>query len=184
MNFISLFKNPFALSAWLGPMLFFGGGGSSSANTTDNYNIDRRVATDSGSVGVSGDNNSISVQSLDKDVAIKAIDTNASSYNALLGNTASILNNSTNVQAGNYGALLDTTNSIVKSNATSLDKLIDSATSMFNTSEGLIGQTQKSVADAYSTAVSEKSGTIDNKTIVVLAVAGAVAAFAFAGRKK
>lgn len=145
-----------------GRRLYHFGGDSRSSTETDNFNIDRRVATDAGSVGVSGDNNSIVMQSMDKDVAIKAIDSNANSYTSLLNSA----------------------NAMFNTNSGQTSKLIDAATQMFNTSEGLIGQTQKSVADAYSTAQAEKSGTIDNKTIVVLAVAGAVAAFAFAGRKK
>lgn len=60
-----------------------------------------------------------------------------------------------------------------------LEMLLDNATKMFNTSQGLIGQTQKSVADAYSTAQTDKAGGIDQKTMIVLAVAAAVAAFAF-----
>lgn len=57
-------------------------------------------------------------------------------------------------------------------------KLLDTASLMFNKSESLIGQTQKSVADAYSQAQTDKAGAIDQKTIIVLAVAGAVAMFA------
>lgn len=64
-------------------------------------------------------------------------------------------------------------------------KLLDTATNMFNKSEGLIGQTQKSVADAYNQAQLTAKGTIDNRTIVVIAVAGVVGvtAWAIAQRK-
>lgn len=67
-------------------------------------------------------------------------------------------------------------------NAEGFTQLLDAAENMFNTSEGLIGQTQKAVADAYSQAQTDKAGTIDNRTIIVLAVAGAAAVFAL--RKK
>lgn len=56
--------------------------------------------------------------------------------------------------------------------------LISAATSIFNDGQGLIGQTQKSVADAYSMAKTDANGGIDQKTIIVLAVAGAVALYA------
>lgn len=72
--------------------------------------------------------------------------------------------------------------SIDKNNAIGAEgysKLLDTAKMMFNTSEGLIGKTQSAVADAYAQAQTTKQSTIDNKTIVVLAVAGAVAAIAF-----
>jgi hypothetical protein len=67
-------------------------------------------------------------------------------------------------------------------NADGFDKLLGVAENLFNQSQSLIGQTQASVADAYSQASSDKSGSIDNRTIIVLAVAGAAALFAF--RKK
>jgi hypothetical protein len=54
-----------------------------------------------------------------------------------------------------------------------LGKLLDTATKMFNTSEGLIGQTQAAVADAYGQAQTNKAGAIDQKTMIVLAVAAA-----------
>lgn len=64
-------------------------------------------------------------------------------------------------------------------------KLLDVTQTLFNQSQGLIGQTQKSVADAYQQAQAEKSGALDNKTILILGVvvAGAVAAVAIWGRK-
>ncbi|MGA8787242.1 MAG: hypothetical protein WB542_18100, partial [Polaromonas sp.] len=60
---------------------------------------------------------------------------------------------------------IDTSNAI---SGQGFSKLLDTATLMFNRSEGLIGQTQKSVADAYAQAQTVKAGTIDNKTIIVL----------------
>jgi hypothetical protein len=62
-------------------------------------------------------------------------------------------------------------------------QLIGTAEKLFNEGQNLIGQTQKSFADAYAQAQTEAKGTIDNKTIMVIAVAGA-AALAFASRRK
>jgi hypothetical protein len=50
---------------------------------------------------------------------------------------------------------------------------------LFTKGEGLIGTTQKAVADAYSMAQTDAKGTIDNRTITVLAVAGVAALWAF-----
>lgn len=58
----------------------------------------------------------------------------------------------------------------------------DGWTKLLNAGESLIGQTQKHVADAYAQAQSNVSGTIDNRTLIVLGVAGA-AALAFMNRK-
>lgn len=68
-------------------------------------------------------------------------------------------------------------------NGDGFTKLLEVAENMFNRSEGLIGQTQKSVADAYSQAQTDAKGTVDNRTIMVLGVAAA-AALAFANRGK
>lgn len=42
--------------------------------------------------------------------------------------------------------------------------------------ESLIGQTQKSVADAYAAAEDNKSGALDNRTILILGIAVTVVA--------
>lgn len=42
---------------------------------------------------------------------------------------------------------------------------------LIDAGESLIGQTQKHVADAYASATTEKAGTIDNKTLMILGVA-------------
>lgn len=49
---------------------------------------------------------------------------------------------------------------------------------LINAGQNLIGQTQKAVADAYGQAQADKNGTIDNRTIIVLATVGAAAVFA------
>lgn len=144
-------------------MGLFGGGNSSSTtqNTTNNY--DKRVAVDSG-FGLSGDGNSVSIMSTDADIVARALDS-VDNNNAIYGE--------------GFANLLDTSNSqfgkVVSANQDSFSKVLDTLKQMFNTSEGLIGQTQKSVADAYDQAQNTAKGTIDNKTIIVLAVAGAVA---------
>lgn len=56
-------------------------------------------------------------------------------------------------------------------------RLLDTAENLFTKNQGLIGQTQKAVADAYGQAQTDAKGTIDNRTITVLAVAGVAALF-------
>ncbi len=123
--------------------------GSSSSNASSSTSIDRRVVTDSG-IGVSGDSNVISVQSVDPTIVQAALDT-VQTNDAL--------------QSGNFNSLLNVADKI------------------FNQGQNLIGQTQKAVADAYSQAQTDSKSTIDNRTIVVLGVAAAGVAAAYAIRK-
>lgn len=77
--------------------------------------------------------------------------------------------------------------SVDTSNATmsqGYQTLIEAATEVFNRGQGLIGQTQAAVADAYSQAQTDKSSTIDNRTLIALAVAAVAGLFLFSrGRK-
>lgn len=128
-----------------------GGGGSRSSQASSNY--DQRVAVQDG-IGLSASNgNTINVQAMDAEVVGKALDSV----------------NLATVQGGeNYTALLDVSEGM-------FGKSMDAMTKVFNEGQGLIGQTQKAVADAYGQAQNDKAGTIDNRTIIVLAVAGAAA---------
>ncbi len=83
---------------------------------------------------------------------------------------------------GIYGSALDAVNLSQANNADGFSKLLGFASDMFTSSQSLVGQTQKSVADAYSMAQADAKGTIDNRTIMVIAVAG-IAAMAFAKGK-
>lgn len=152
MNFFRFWVGVFSLSFL---RLAFGGGGGSSSSTTHTTNIDRRVAVGDGGIGVSGDRNSIVVSDQG---AISEAFKFATNANALNGQ--------------GFTKLLDA------SSANNKD-FLSAATKIFNDGQGLIGQTQKSVADAYTVAQTTKQGTIDNKTMIVLAVAGVAALFTF-----
>lgn len=117
------------------------GGSSSSRNDQTTNNIDKRLVTGEGSVGISSENSEISVnvESVDAALVARALDS------------------------------IDKNNAIVGQGLNEL----------FTKGEGLIGQTQKSIADAYSMAQTDAKGTIDNRTITVLAVAGVAALWAF-----
>lgn len=112
------------------------GGRSTSASSSQ----DRKVTA--GTVGVSGDGNSISI-----------------------------------TDGGLVSRSLDTVD-------LALDKVVGTGfTQLLEKSEGLIGQTQKLVADAYAQADANKSQTIDNRTIIVLALAAAAVLAVYAYRK-
>lgn len=151
--------------------LHFGGeSSSSSANTTKNE--DRRNAVQDG-IGVSGDSNVTSITNnvTDAGIVSRALD-------------SIDLNNATSAQG--LTKLLDTSGDLFdglsSAQASGFNKLLDVAGNLWNEGQNLIGTTQKAVADAYGQAQSDKAGSIDNRTLIVLAVAGA-AALAFIKRK-
>ena len=133
------------------------GGKSSSSSASTTYNTDRRVAVQDG-IGISGDSNAVSVVTniTDGGIVSRGLDTVDKAIDAVS------LSNANNAQG--------------------FDALLKTAESLWSRGENLIGQTQQAVADAYSRASNDKAGTIDNRTIIVLAVAGA-AALAFAKRR-
>ncbi len=63
-------------------------------------------------------------------------------------------------------------------NAEGFSKLLDASESLFERGERLIEKTQASVANAYAAAQTTKAGTIDNRTLIVLAIAGAATFYA------
>lgn len=69
---------------------------------------------------------------------------------------------------------LDTVDLSIANLGEGYQALIDAANDIFSQGQGLIGQTQKSVADAYAQAEADKSGALDQRTIVILAAVAAV----------
>lgn len=131
-----------------------------------------------GGGGGGSSSSSSSTQNIDKRMAVGDGAIGASSENSTVTiNTAD-------------GAIvtraLDTvdTNSVIT--AKGFDALLNAADKLFNKGQGLIGQTQQAVAQAYQQAQETKQATIDNKTIVVLGVAAAVsvAVVAYARKKQ
>ena len=176
--------------AKLGGGYVCGGGDSDSTQSSDNY--DNRVAVQDG-IGLSSSNGNwidassrshyeattnyssnttTDINVTDGGLVGRGLDTVDAAFKGMLSNNSNTID----------GAL----NSININNATNADnftKLLDTAGDWFNKSQGLIGQTQKSVADAYAQAQTESKGTIDNKTIMVIAVV-AVAGLAFVNKAK
>jgi hypothetical protein len=142
---------------------------STSSNTTNNQ--DNRVAVQDG-IGLSNSSgNTVNI-------------TDGGSVAAAFDFGTKATNHAFSFGSETVGRALQT---VETSNATLGDgysKLIDAAGDLFARGEGLIGQTQKAVADAYGQATADKAGGIDNRTIIVLAVAGAAAAAFIATRGK
>jgi hypothetical protein len=132
------------------------GGRSSSSSASTTNNQDNRIAVQDG-IGLSASSgNSISIT--DGGLVSRGLDT------VDLGLV---------VAADTIQSALDSVQINNATNADSFSRLLSAADSLWSRGENLIGQTQKAVADAYSQAEADKSGTIDNRTIIVLAVATA-----------
>lgn len=136
-----------------------GGSGSSSKQSSSNY--DNRVAVQDG-IGLSASNNNT------------VSTTNQSWLNVTTTDAGIVSRGLDTVDKATAGAF-EVVNDALGFGESTFSKLLEAQKSMFDTSQGLIGQTQKSVADAYAQAQTEAKGTIDNKTIMVLGVAAAVA---------
>ncbi|HJV24565.1 MAG TPA: hypothetical protein VJ673_02715 [Aromatoleum sp.] len=64
------------------------------------------------------------------------------------------------------------------------ERVITLAGDMMDAGRQMVADTQQAALSAYSQATTEKAGTIDNKTIIVLGIAGAAVAFALANGSK
>lgn len=134
---------------------------SKSSNTQNTYNTDKRVVSDGGSVGLSGDGSTVNV--LDGGAIGRAFDAFET------------------VQDGagaGISALLQSAERLFMGAQAGTAKTQELATQMAGTLE-------RNVLEAYSNAASDKTSTIDNRTVVVLGVAVAlvVAVFAWKGGK-
>jgi hypothetical protein len=148
----------------------FGGSSSSANETTQNTttnNIRKDIANDEGYVATEGGILSVTNNALDGGAVKSAFD-----FSNATVNRASDFSNATVNRAM---ATVDMNNA---TNAQGFTQLLDASKGLFDRGEKLIGQTQQSVAEAYTLAQTTKAGTIDNKTIIVLAIAGAATVYA------
>lgn len=158
----------------LGGGYICGGGGSESSSSQSTSNVDRRIAVQDG-IGVSGDANALQLTST-TNTTTNVLDAGAIREAFGFGRSA------LSTAGDTFGRALD---SVDVSNATlgqGYEQLLGAAEKLFDRGETLIGQTQQAVADAYTRAQDTAKGTIDNRTIIVLAVAGAAAAALIATR--
>lgn len=100
------------------------------------------------------------------------------------GGAIGISGDGVNVNVLDGGAIARTFDSfdlVSKAQADGIDSLLGAVTSIFKTNNETISaqaaQVNQSVLEAYRTASTDKAGTIDNKTLIVLAVAGAIAVY-------
>lgn len=140
---------------------YFGGGGgsSNSSNQTTTQNTDKRLVVDSG-IGISSDSSTVTVNSLDAGIVGQALNTvqladatNGQGFGQLLSLADKLFVGAGNLVAGTQQASLS-----------------------------MAEATQKATNTAYQNATAEKSGTLDNKTIMILGVAAA-AAMVMKGKK-
>lgn len=160
------------------------GGRSSSSSSQTTNNQDNRIAVQNGiGVGAGGSFSAVDASTdartfdySDESVTtINTLDGGAIAQAFGFGNNT--VSNALGFATGANNRAMD---AIELSNATvgaGFSQLLDVADGLFSRSEGLIGQTQKAVADAYGQAQTDAKGTIDNRTITVLAVAGVAALF-------
>lgn len=123
-----------------------GGGSSSSSNSTTTNTTDKRMVVDGSSIGISSDTSTVTVNALDADIVKKALDT-VSAADATAG-------------AG-------------------FSQLLTLADKLFTGAGQIIDNTQKTTMaqiEAVNAARADAQGTIDQKTMIVLAAvtAGAV----------
>lgn len=135
-----------------------GGGSSSSSNQTTTNNTDKRLVVETGT-GISSEGSTITINSLDAGIVSQAMDavkvadaTSGQGFSALMSLADKLFTGAGNLVGATQQATLD-----------------------------MAYSTQQATQDAYQTATAEKSGSIDNKTIMIL---GAVAAAAFVMGKK
>jgi hypothetical protein len=129
-----------------------GGGGSSKSSSTTNTTTtvqDKRLVVDGGAIGITADNSSVNVQSLDAGIANKAIDANAEGLTALLN-------------SGSEG----------------FERLLTVAEKLITNSSDVVSKSQDAALaqiEAINARAADQEGSIDNKTLTVLAIAGAAA---------
>jgi hypothetical protein len=149
-------------------MALFGSKTNTQQYTT---NVDQRVAVQDG-IGISGDGNALALTTTynvtDGGMVTRALDT---------------VDKSNKTLADVFGRALDTVDAGQAIQGEGFSSLLDAAENLFDRGERMVGQTQDRIADAYSMAQTDAKGTIDNRTIVVLAIAAAVGLWAISRRR-
>jgi hypothetical protein len=175
------------------------GGRSSSSSSNTTINQDNRVAVQDG-IGLANSNNN-TIQITDGGIVGRALDTvdlslltandnfsnalsmaqnasnqaiasaNASAANAIAASNAAN-KNALNFADSQIGKALETVDTTL---GDGFGRLLDISENMLSAGGDMIKQTQSTVAAAYADAQNTAKGTIDNRTMIILAVAGAAA---------
>lgn len=118
---------------------------SSSSNQTTTNNVDRRFVAEGGGIGLTADNSTVNIQSVDKEVIAKALDT---------------IDKADATQGQGFTQLL-----------TLADKLFQGGAAVINEQQ----QSTMKQIEAINTTSNNVKGAIDQKTILILAAAGVAA---------
>lgn len=136
-----------------------GGSSSSSSNSTTTENTDKRIAVQSG-MGISSDSSTINVQALDANI---------------VGNAMDMIKAADATHGVSTTALLQTAGDVFGGNAQSFMALLSVADKLFTGAADVIAKTQDTALGQMATVNTSKNdsqGMIDQKTMVILAVAG------------
>ena len=136
------------------------GGRSSSSSAATTTNQDNRVAVQDG-IGLSASSGNV-VQITDAGIVSRGLDT----VDATIDKAIKSINLTGANQNEGFTALLNT-------NADSFEMLMGAAESLWAKGEKMLTTTQQTLQQAYTSAEADKDGSIDQRTIIVLAIAGA-----------
>ncbi len=194
-------------------MGLFGGGNSSSTSNNYDYNtynaFDNRLALGDGAVGASGgstainapqDNRIFSNTDSRQDNSVFSSSTTTVDPGALRAMESAIMSNtaatksaieSANSSAANAIAsantsqrsALDFATNANATNAEGFQSLLSGGLDLLNKAYDSTAKTQQFTADAYQTASAELSGSLDNKTIMILGLGALAAVGLFAFKK-
>ena len=159
-----------------------GGGGSSksSSSTTTNTTVtDKRMVVDGGSIGISSEGGMsyapvTNITTLDGGIVANALDS-VNIANATLGDGYEALVESS---SDGYKRLIDVTADMNTSSSNSFGQLLELAGKLFDSGASMIEKSQDATLaqiETINARAADQEGTIDQKTIIVLAVAGAAA---------
>ena len=152
------------------------GGKSESKSSNGNYtSTDRRLVADNGSFGLTGDDNAVSWSSTENN-ALQYADHSTNITNTLDGGA---IKSSAEV----VKAALETVGNADAVSGEGFSKLLDLAGELFEGGGRALERSQELTNSAYQQAVESKQGAIDNRTIAVLAMAGAAAVIGYAAVK-
>jgi hypothetical protein len=174
-----------------GRRLLFKGGSSSSSSSSTTTSTDKRLAIDSG-IGISSDQSNVTVNNstLDAGIVHDALQllaagdvTGGKSLSDVVGLADNSFSKLVSSQNDAFGQVLDAQSGVLDAGQTAFGKVLGLADKLFSGGFDALKTSQQLTESAFSTATNDKAGTIDNRTIAIVVVAGA-AAWAFSKAKK
>lgn len=145
------------------------GSKSKSSSATTYQSTDRRVVADGGGVGMSGDGNAVSINMMDGGAIAASADVVKAALQTIEKADATAgegFESTLRLASDSFARLVDLAGDVLEGGASALER------------------SQELTAQAYSESVETRQATIDNKTITVIAIAGAVAAVAYGASKR